>query len=423
MQGQIELIEQPLTANTTNFVSNMKLPVHRWFRYSAGYSAQWAEAMIGEHVEPGSSDVVLDPFVGSGTTLIAAQSAGIESVGVESQPFVARVARSKLSWSSSFADLEAAAGDVLRRLDSVPNDRPFEDEPALLQKCYSPESLDELRRLESSIAGGEAGEELAQLLWLALVAILRPVSHVGTAQWQYILPNKTKATVKTTREAFSSQIAGMVSDMATRQQELGTASAALLIEGDVRSNQLLVPSSTFVLTSPPYANNYDYADATRLEMTFLGEVDSWGDLKAIRKSLVHSCTQHMAGYDGIEALESDLLTPIRDDLKAVYDTLSVVRESRGGRKAYHSMIVGYFLDMAMTWASVRQSLRDGGTACYVVGDSAPYGVHVPVEQWLGRLAIHAGFEKYAFEKVRDRNTKWKNRKHRVPLQEGHLWVS
>jgi hypothetical protein len=38
------------------------------------------------------------------------------------------------------------------------------------------------------------------------------------------------------------------------------------------------------------------------------------------------------------------------------------------------------------------------------------------------LALAAGFESWMFEKLRDRNIKWKNRKHRVPLCEGHLWV-
>ena len=60
--------------------------------------------------------------------------------------------------------------------------------------------------------------------------------------------------------------------------------------------------------------------------------------------------------------------------------------------------------------------------CYVVGDSAPYGVHAPVEKWLGELAVAAGFNSWSFTKVRDRNTKWKNRKHNHPLHEGYLWI-
>ena len=66
--------------------------------------------------------------------------------------------------------------------------------------------------------------------------------------------------------------------------------------------------------------------------------------------------------------------------------------------------------------------RRPSLACFVLGDSAPYGVHVPVAEWAGALALAAGFDSFAFEKTRDRNVKWKNRKHRVPLCEGRLWV-
>jgi hypothetical protein len=38
------------------------------------------------------------------------------------------------------------------------------------------------------------------------------------------------------------------------------------------------------------------------------------------------------------------------------------------------------------------------------------------------LAVSAGFKTFRFEKLRDRNVKWLNRKHRVPLHEGRLWV-
>jgi hypothetical protein len=47
---------------------------------------------------------------------------------------------------------------------------------------------------------------------------------------------------------------------------------------------------------------------------------------------------------------------------------------------------------------------------------------VPVDVWLGKLALAAGFKSFSFEKIRDRNIKWKNRKHDVPLCEGHFWI-
>ena len=66
--------------------------------------------------------------------------------------------------------------------------------------------------------------------------------------------------------------------------------------------------------------------------------------------------------------------------------------------------------------------RSPSIVCFVIDDSATYVIYVPVIEWMGRLAQSAGFESFEFEKTRDRNVKWKNRKHNVPLCEGRLWV-
>ena len=102
--------------------------------------------------------------------------------------------------------------------------------------------------------------------------------------------------------------------------------------------------------------------------------------------------------------------------------LEIERLGHGGKKAYHLMIAAYFSDMLRIWYELRRVCRSGANICFVVGDSAPYGIYVPVDKWLGELAVFAGFGAYHFEKTRDRNIKWKNRKHRVPLHEGRLWI-
>jgi hypothetical protein len=90
-----EELSPPRDESSSTFVDNMRLPVHRWFRYSAGFSAQWAQAVIAEARGSGSI-TVLDPFVGAGTTLLAAEHLGVPSFGIDPHPFVARVARAKL---------------------------------------------------------------------------------------------------------------------------------------------------------------------------------------------------------------------------------------------------------------------------------------------------------------------------------------
>ncbi len=183
--------------------------------------------------------------------------------------------------------------------------------------------------------------------------------------------------------------------------------------------------ATLVVTSPPYANNYDYADATRLEMTFLGEISGWGDLQDnVRKHLVRACSQHVppGSIDLEVVLASPEIEPIRSEIAEVCSQLSELRAERGGKKTYNNMVACYFLDMARVWRALRRCCQSPSEVCFVIGDSAPYGVYVPVIDWLGRLALAAGFDRWEFHKLRDRNIKWKNRKHRVPLCEGQLWV-
>src|SRR2546428_12883827 len=87
-----------VVGHTSNFLNNMRLPVHRWFRYSAGFSAEWVKWLLAER--DGSELCVLDPFVGSGTTCLACDEMGVRSYGIEAHPFVHRVAKAKLSYAT-----------------------------------------------------------------------------------------------------------------------------------------------------------------------------------------------------------------------------------------------------------------------------------------------------------------------------------
>ena len=293
----------------------------------------------------------------------------------------------------------------------------------LIRKCYTDDVLQQLDCLRRAIEDVPTTSNSAFLVWLALVAILRPTSHAGTANCQYILPNHRKTKVRLPFSAFQEAASIIYDDMRSARNN---GPAAVFHVDDARSCKTL-PSQFFdlVLTSPPYPNNYDYADATRLEMTFFGEVARWGDLHdQVRKHLLRSCTQHVP--DKAVNLEDILtrseLTPIQDGIASVCRELGNVRLTRGGKKTYHNMVGCYFLDLAQVWLALRRVCKSPSKVCFVIGDSAPYGVYVPVVEWLGKLALAAGFHSYTFEKIRDRNVKWKNRKHRVPLCEGRLWV-
>lgn len=145
---------------------------------------------------------------------------------------------------------------------------------------------------------------------------------------------------------------------------------------------------------------------------------------AVRKHLITSCSQHWSErtLDIESALARPELKPILNEVRRVCDELGRVRMDKGGRKNYHLMIASYFADIGQVWQALRRVCQSPSQVCFVIGDSAPYGIYVPVIEWTSALADAAGFHSSHFEKTRDRNIKWKNRKHRVPLCEGRLWV-
>ena len=159
-------------------------------------------------------------------------------------------------------------------------------------------------------------------------------------------------------------------------------------------------------------------------MTFWGDIGSWSDIHVIREQLIISSSQH-ASRERLETkalLESDAVQPIRKELGTVMEQLTIERESHGGKKHYHTMIGAYCRDISLVLQQLRVVCSPGARMCWVIGDSAPYGIHCPIEKWIGELALAAGFVRFHFDKLRDRNIKWKNRKHRVPLKEGLLWI-
>ena len=405
--------------NATTFTDNMKLPVHRWYRYSAGYSADWAVALMRHW----GCERVLDPFGGSGTTNLAAQTQGVESYGVDVHPVVSRIAKAKLAWVADTEEFLARADAVLAEVAKaqpvvVPTS-------ALIEKCFPDTAvLADLLRVRDAVVSLDRGDEVSRLLWLALVSTIRPTSPAGTAQWQYVLPNKTKSRTVEPVSAFLDTCRSFAADMDLRRFLLGGDPApATFLRADARTLDGVPDGwADAIITSPPYANNYDYADATRLEQIVLGEIEGWSDLRPLRETLLRSATQNLGRWKSEEVLDSDLLRPIVDEFLPVYRELGEVRKTKGGNKAYHAMLAGYFYDNAQVFRALRAKSQAGVKVCYVVGDSAPYGVHAPVERWLGELAVAAGFRTWSFTKVRDRNVKWKNRKHQHPLHEGYLWI-
>jgi DNA modification methylase len=404
------------------FLDNMALPVHQWFRYSAGFAAQWVEQVLDKW-EIGAGQVVLDPFAGSGTVSVACDSKGVTSIGVDAHPVVARICKAKLLWPTSVERFSRFAEKIMERADTFKTDT--DKYPILVHNSYDVETLAILDGIKKAWIALNNDSPESELTWLAITAVLRSTSKAGTAQWQYILPNKQKKRILSPRMAFHQQVEMMKEDMWAMQSSPAIPKSEIFTADARKVSEFISVGIDAVITSPPYANNYDYADALRFEMSFWGDVEGWGDIhEKVRRHLIVSSSQHSSKekLQLDDLLETSEVAPIHGELATIVRQLAIERNDHGGKKHYHTMVAAYCRDIAQVLNQLRQVCNSGSNMCWVIGDSAPYGIYCPIDKWIGELALAAGFKTYEFEKLRDRNTKWKNRKHRVPLKEGLLWI-
>jgi DNA modification methylase len=414
------------------FADNMRAPIHRWFRYPAGFSYGIVdEAFHKYHINKRSK--VLDPFAGVGTTNVCAKKASIESIGLEAHPLPSWIAKVKTNWSFDLVELRKQMEEILLIVEkNVMKKRivDIEGKPKLLRKCFSDDKLAELLTIKDTLSGIDADKKaIRDLCILALLTILRKVSKANTG-WPYLLPKKIRKRVPEVLKTYRSQLEMMISDLEATINDKNKNKPARIITGDARTLSSVVTDQVdFVFTSPPYLNNYDYADRTRLELYFLSPFKlnneyvnyaTWNDLTRIREKLIVSASHQAVEIGFREGLlpDNEIVSPVKEELKEISARLRREKSFHGGHKDYDIMVVAYFNDIFRSLKEVFKVMKPHSYYLLILGDSAPYGVHVPTDVYIAKIARGIGFSGAEIKPLRKRGDKWKSApKHTVPLRE------
>jgi tRNA G10 N-methylase Trm11 len=430
-ENVLETLESVVSNKKVTFADNMDEPVHRWFRFPAGFSAELVRETI-RVFKIDKSSIILDPFTGSGTTNVVAESLGINSIGVELHPLLAWVARVKTYWAFDLSALKSEIEKLFNKLDHEINsraDRLIKDvhlKPELLLKCYPPRTLAELYAIKE-IVEEIPDQHLRDFFLLALLSTLRDATDVDVG-WPYVLPRKRKKKALPPLIAFKQRVRMQYDDLVEVRSKLGEKIPETIIyEEDARRLTRILDRNSidFVFTSPPYLNNYDYADRTRLELYFLGWALSWREIsEKIRKKLIVSCAHQAAELGLPEGLmpSDEIEESVREELIEKSRLLNRIKYTRGGKKDYDIMVVAYFNDMVKAMKEIYEVMKDRAYFAMVVGDSAPYGVYIPTDEYLGKIGVGIGFKWYKIYVIRRRGHKWsylveKGRRHGIPLKE------
>jgi DNA modification methylase len=416
-------------ADYGTFKDSLRVPIHRWFKYPAGYSYRLVEEKIKQY-KLNHQHWILDPFVGCGTTSVEAKKFGINSIGIEAHPFVHWVARTKTNWDLDLNQLAAHYQRVVASARTMIQKTDPSELPDLVHKCYSPQNLISLVAIRNAIKENvNEMDAIRDFLNLALTDTLRNSSKAATG-WPYIAPNKIheKAVEKEAFAEFDAQFRRMFNDVKFMQQHYSRQETqCILLLGDAREahSQIQNESIDLALTSPPYLNNYDYADRTRLETYFFGWYKSWGEIsKQVRDQLITSATTQIQRgkfreNNGLSTMIKELDAALYNELVEKVSALSGRRKHKGGKKSYDCLVAGYFSDMARVLQQVFRALKPGLDFVLVLGDSAPYGIYIPTHEYLARIGLALGFSSWQVEELRTRGDKWREnpQRHKVKLKE------
>jgi hypothetical protein len=398
---------------STTALLNRNMPVFDWYLMPESYSAPLIYQAIVEFNVPGRG-TVLDPFCGTGTTLVASRLAGCDALGIEVNPFLCFASRVK---TRADFDLPLLKVEVYRLLHAA---------AARLELATAepgpPYGLPDMPRLERWITRRVAIKVLAvrhcidecvspanrDLPLLALASILRGVSNMKLSPHAFGSREvKHDAPVML---AFEGKLRKMLADIEGQDGEQAPGEARV-IEGDIRAMRDLEDGllpATLAITSPPYLNNLDYTMQTRLELFFLGFIKDMEELKQLRKRMM--ICDAKATYKDIEDWRRVEEVPeILEVARAIDDRLS----DRGWGWDYGRMTRQYFGGILRALEAVRTMLAPRAYFVLVVGESAHAGVLVPVPDLVAQLGAMAG---YSCEDVRVLRTR-RSSSHRIGLKE------
>lgn len=365
-----------------NYSDDLNKSFQRWYRYKEGYSVELVEQLINEYCCK-KKGVILDPFSGSGSTLLAAKEMGYSSVGFEVNPFSFFLAQCKLDtydkklidqFKKSYESIleNAEKCEIEYKLPKLSiSEKVFEKniERYYMTICYL---IDAEKSIDIKV------KKLLKLGWLAC---LEPLSNYRKAGNGLKIKKYAKPRILTIEDAkimLLEQYQNIYIDLLKNKD---FENINLINDSCMNMNKYLKNNSVDgIIFSPPYANCFDYTEIYKLELWFGGFVHEYADLKKLRCKSLHS---HLNGNLNPEVeSRSEFLSILVDKLS----------EKKLWDKKIPKMLKLYYDDMFNVIDQCYEALNINGFCSIVVGNSAYGGIVFPADLILAQYAESIGFK-------------------------------
>lgn len=329
--------------------------IHSFHRYFGKLIPGIPAFAIETFTKPG--EVVLDPFSGSGTSVVEARERGRAGIGIDLNPlasFVAKVKTTPIDQSK----LKTTLSDLVANFSLTSLTKELKDPYVVnLDHWFREEVKSELLILRSLIRS--IPEDDVRDFYLAVFsAFIRGVSN---ADPQHVFPGYSKRMRALDEAGRTIDVEKAFIRAAKKRIQQNSLLCknqlpVKLINGDLRSADLKPNSVDLVVTNPPYISSIRYLETMKIEMGWLDFLDSQSEYLELDKLVI-----------GTERFYKEDLLEI--ELTGFEEIDKQVALLSSTNKKMAKTVSKYFVDMNGVFAMLARVVKPKGHMVIKISDS------------------------------------------------------
>lgn len=407
-----DIYDKPLISKLNGKASSAdNFPIHNWYNFVLGYSPEFPSYII-EREGATKDTVIADPFMGSGTTNVAAKQHGLTSYGIDANDYFDFTARTKLNWSIDTKSARKIEKEILTLFEKELSDYKWPDSSrneslelfgkkdfrqyvdkerinALPDRYISDAPLAKLLILKKIVSDySYPNEDLKNLFVLAFTTVTLPASNISYGPGFGVKKAKVDADVYS---LFKNKIDRMITDLENTKPEYREVRSETYL-GDARKmTEHFKPSSIdLMITSPPYPGDHEYTKHSKIELIFMNFATDLDEFRVIKKRMLRGSTTNIYKGDSEGELVKDIAS-IKEVTDEIAKRLEADGATSGFEKLYTKLVWEYFGGMFNVFKEASKVLKPGGKFVLLVSDSHAFKmVHIRTAEILAEVAVKAG---------------------------------
>lgn len=369
-----------------NFKQAKSIPRHKWYTYKEGFSPLFVKSFI-ERFTSENAPVIFDPFGGIGTTVLESSLLGLKSYSNDVNPmsnFISKVKAYKYSDTDVYK-----INNYIANLSSFElSDKSEAPTNKTVLKYFSAQNLNTILQLKHWI-DNISEVHIRNIFSLGLLTILETIStHKKDGNG---VKKKKKGSVYNSNSEICTLLRERITSFLDDMTRTNIKVEPVINYQSSFDPYTLLEKADLVITSPPYANCFDYSKVYLIELWFGEFFKSASDQQKFRESSIISHVHYTWKRNNNKEGSPLVNDEINDYLKM--------------RKLWNKnipvMLKGYFSDMENVLAKMIPNLNKNATVGIVVGNSVYAGLPIATDLLLAEIANKLGFSVLGIEIYRN----------------------